>query len=239
MSTKSRASWASSDSTESCQRAAGSASAHTARRAGFASVAATISQSARARHPGRWPCTATLPRPRRAPRLLVPSMTSQHYPEGLVEDGETLAGQLLGDDEGRIDPDRRGVGHRDEAAPEALLVEVEGDLLVERPSALPVLHQLDTEEQAAPAHFPDGAVLLPEAPELREQDRPHPLRVRDQVFLQDDLERGEAGRGGERVAPVARRAEARVRPRLGAHEGGGRDHAREGKAAAHSLAHRH
>src|SRR5204862_3650637 len=40
-------------------------------------------------------------------------------------------------------------------------------------------------------------------------------RVRHEVFLHDDLERGEPRGRGERVAAVARRARARVGPRLG------------------------
>src|SRR6266853_2393531 len=211
MSTKSSASRASSDSTESCQRAAGSRAPHSACRAGLTSVAATISQSRRACQPGRWPCTATLPRPMRAPRRrLVSPMPLQDHAERLVQDGQALAREVLGDDEGRIDPDRGRVGHRHEPAPQALLVEIPGDLLPDRLAALPVLDQLDPQQEPPPAHLPDGAVLLLEALQLGEHDRADPVRVLDQVLVQDDLERGEPRRRGERVAAIAGRAEARV-----------------------------
>src|SRR5512144_1770899 len=240
ISTKSSVSAASSDSTEACQRAAGSRAAHSPRRAGRASVAATISQSRRACQPGRWPCTATFPRPMTAPRRrLVSPMPRQHRPQRLVQDGQALAGEVLGDEEGRIDPDRRRVGHRHEPAPQALLVEIAGDVLADRLAGLPVLDQLDPEQQTPATHLADGAVLLLEALELGEHDRAHPVRVLDQVLVEDDLERGEPRRGGERIAAVARRAEAWIGPRLGGGQGVGGDHAGEREAASHPLAHRH
>ena len=69
MSTKSRRAAPSRDSTESNQRAAGRRSAPTARRVGRVSLTATMSTSRRSSQPGRWPWTATLPRP------MIPPLT--------------------------------------------------------------------------------------------------------------------------------------------------------------------
>ena len=75
--------------------------------------------------------------------------------------------------------------------------------------------------------------------ELGQHDAAHAVGVLDQVFLHDDLEGGEASRGCERIAAVARRAGARVGPGLRARQEVRGDHAAQREPATHALAHGH
>ena len=173
-STKSSPSSASSDSTESASAPLAARSAPGVR-AGRRSVAATIPCRAAAASPagGR-------ERPRCRDRRSRPGvsevspMALERHSERFVQDGQSGPGGLLGDEEGRVDPDGRRVGHRHEAAPEALQVEIAGDALVERLAGLPVLDQLDAEQEPAAPHLAHRAVLLLQAPELREHDARRP-----------------------------------------------------------------
>src|SRR5260370_7807255 len=103
----------------------------------------------------------------RAPRRrLVSPMPLQDHAERLVQDGQALAREILGDDEGRIDPDRGRVGHRNEPAPQALLVEIPGDLLPDRLPALPVLHPPPPPPEPPPPPPPPPSLLLSHPPHL-------------------------------------------------------------------------
>src|SRR3990167_7362782 len=158
MSMKSNPSPARSSSAESYQRARGSRAAASARCAGRVSVTATISTSRRSSQPGRWPWTATLPSPMMAPRRIlghsfamtasVEPVPGEHGGERLFEDAEPLERSVLGDDEGRVDPDGGRVRHGDEAAPEALLVERLRHLLRGRLLRQAVPDELDAQHQA-------------------------------------------------------------------------------------------
>src|SRR4029453_8473515 len=139
------------------QRVAGAWATRTARCSGRASVPATISTSRRRRQPGRWPWRATLPRPMSAPRrILLEPVLSHDHPERLVENREPRERRVLADGERRIDADRRGVGHGDEAPPEAFLVERLRHRLRERLLRRPVAHQLDPEHQTFSADVADA-----------------------------------------------------------------------------------
>src|SRR5215475_1571536 len=183
MSTKSRSARVRSPSGDSYQRAPGSRSAASRRRAGSTSVVATISTSPRRSQPGRWPWTATLPRPTMAPRsTLVKPVRGEHRLQRLVEDGETGQRGVVRDDEGWIEPDHRAVAHGDQAAPQALLIERPGDVLRKRLLGAPVLHQLDTQHQPTPTDLPDGPIFLFQGVEPGEHHPSHPFSVLDEVF---------------------------------------------------------
>src|SRR5690606_29920201 len=62
-----------------------------------------------------------------------------------------------------------------------------------------ILHQLDAEEQTAAAHIADGGQLALHFLEAFEGDFADPARVLDQIFLLDDLDRGESGSARYRV----------------------------------------
>src|SRR2546429_6145272 len=132
-STKSRPVTPRRASTLSNQRAPGSRATASLRRAGSRSLTATISTPSLASQPGTWPSSATLPSPMMAPRSILPEpVLPRDGAQGLVEDrqpGERLG---LADDQRRVDADRRRVAHRDEAAPQAFLVERPGHLPPQR-----------------------------------------------------------------------------------------------------------
>src|SRR5499426_725390 len=213
MSTKSSGASDRSSAAVGYQRVPGAWATRTARCSGRASVPPTISTSRRRRQPGRWPWRATLPRPMSAPRriLLEPVLAHDHR-ERLVENREPRERGILADSERRVDADRRRVGHGDETPAQTFLIERLRHRLGERLLRRPVAHQLDSEHEALTAHVTDAAVLFLQLLEAAEHHLAHALGVLDEILLQDDLERGEAGRGGQRVAAVARRAGARVGP---------------------------
>src|ERR1700693_2838212 len=224
MSAKSRASRDRSSSAVSYRRRFGSRSASASRAAGRGSAAATIATSSRASHPGRWPCIATLPAPRIAPRsteffqsaatALSFSLTPREDGgQGLVEDVQPFHRCWLVDVQGWIDPDHRRIGHRDEASAQAFLEERLRPILRDELLRAAVFHELEAEEQALAAHVADDGVLLLHREELSEHRPAHLLGVLDEVLPGDDLERRQPGRGGERVASIRRRASARVRER--------------------------
>src|SRR5262245_2732720 len=221
------------------QRAPGAWATRTVRCSGRASVPPTISTSRRRRQPGRWPWRATLPRPMSAPRILLEPVLSDDHPERLVENREPRERGILADRERRVEADRRRVGHGDETPAQTFLVERLRHRLGERRLGRPVAHELDSEHEALTAHVTNAAVLFLQLLEAAEHHLAHSLGVLDEILLQDDLERGEAGRGGQRVAAIARRAGARVGPGLRGRGLLAGDHAGQRKAAAHPLADRH
>src|SRR6266704_2350685 len=150
MSTKSRPASARSASEESYHRAPGMCVASAARCAGRASVPATISTSCRRRQAGTCPWMAMLPNPMIAPRSILL--------EPVLADGG--AERLVADHERRVDADRGRVRHRDQAAPQALLVERLGDGLRERFLRRPVADELDAEHQPAAAHLAHAPVFF-------------------------------------------------------------------------------
>jgi hypothetical protein len=68
--------------------------------------------------------------------------------------------------------------------------------------ALAVLHQLQPEQQTAAAHVADQRVAPLHLVQPRQRLRADPGRVVDQAFALDHLERGQRGRGGDRVLLV-------------------------------------
>src|SRR6267143_805348 len=240
MSTKSSGSRSRSSSGESYQRASGRSRWHSARCPGRASAAAAIRTSGRSSQPGRCPWMATLPRPMIPPRrILLEIVLADDGLQGFVEDREPSQSGLFADHEGRVDAHGGRVGHGRQPPTQALLVEGLRDVLTERLLGPAILHELDAEQEAAAPDLAHHAVLLLQALEPLEHDGADPVRVLDEVLLEDDLERGEPRRRGERVAAVARRGRARVRPGLLAREIVRRDDGGEGEASAHALAHRH
>src|SRR5438309_4632162 len=240
MSTKSSGPPSSSPSGESSPRASGRRRWHSARCPGRASAAAAIRTSGRSSQPGRCPWMATLPRPMIPPRrILLEIVLADDGLQGFVEDREPGQSGLFADHEGRVDAHGGRVGHGRQPATQALLVEGLGDVLAERLLGPAILHELDAEQEAAAPDLPHHAVLLLQGLEPLEHDGADPVRVLDEVLFQDDLERGEPRRRGERIAAVARRGRARVRPGLLARQLLRRDHGGERKASAHALAHRH
>src|SRR6266581_3047527 len=183
---------------------------------------------------------AMLPNPMIAPRsILLEPVLADDGVQRLVQDCEPGQCLLFADHERRVDPDRGRVRHRDQAAPQALLVQRLGDGLREGLLRRPVTDELDAEHQPAAAHLADAPVLLLQRLEACEHDLADALGVGDEILLEDDLERGEPRGGGERVAPVARGASARVGPRLAGRDRVRGDHAGERESAAHALADRH
>src|SRR5436309_2477473 len=240
MSTKSRPASARSASEESYHRAPGMWVASAARCAGRASVPATISTSCRRRQAGTCPWMAMLPNPMIAPRsILLEPVLADGGAERLVEDREPGQCLLFADHERRVDADRGRVRHRDQAAPQALLVERLGDGLREPFLRRPVADELDAEHQPAAAHLAHAPVLLLQRLETGEHDLADALGVGDEVLFEDDLERGEPRCGGERVAAIARGAGTRVGPGLARGDRVRGDHAGERKSPAHALADGH
>src|SRR5213596_1008617 len=240
MSTKSRPASARSASEESYHRAPGMCVASAARCAGRASVPATISTSCRRRQAGTCPWMAMLPNPMIAPRsILLEPVLADGGAERLVEDREPGQCLLFADHERRVDADRGRVRHRDQAAPQALLVERLGDGLRERFLRRPVADELDAEHEPAAAHLAHAPVFFLQRLEPGEHDLADALGVGDEVLFEDDLERGEPRRGGERVAAIARGAGTRVGPGLASGDRVRGDHAGERKSPAHALADGH
>src|SRR5438034_11364868 len=164
MSTKSRPASARSASEESYHRAPGMCVASAARCAGRASVPATISTSCRRRQAGTCPWMAMLPNPMIAPRsILLEPVLADGGAERLVEDREPGQCRLFADHERRVDAARWRVRHRDQAAPEALLVERLGDGLRERSLRRPVAAELDAEPQPASAGLGHARARFPPA----------------------------------------------------------------------------
>src|SRR5713226_6829989 len=172
-------------------------------------------------------------------RILLELVLADDGLQGFVEDREPGQSGLFADHEGRVDAHGGRVGHGGQPATQALLVEGLRDVLAERLLGPAILHELDAEEKAAAPDLPHHAVLLLQGLEPLEHDGADPVRVLDEVLLEDDLEGGEPRRRGERVAAVARRGCARVRPGLLARQLLRRDDGGEGEASAHALAHRH
>src|SRR5437899_817960 len=84
-----------------------------ARRAGLDSATATSSRFGSAAKAGTWAFSATAPKPMTAPRslaMLEPLLLQRD--ERFFQDGGAAQGFGLGDDERRIDSERRVVGHR-------------------------------------------------------------------------------------------------------------------------------
>src|SRR5436309_2632218 len=240
MSTKSRPASARSASEESYHRAPGMCVASAARCAGRASVPATISTSCRRSQAGTCPWMAMLPNPMIAPRsILLEPVLADGGAERLVEDREPGQCLLFADHKRRVDADRGRVRHRDQAAPQALLVERLGDGLRERFLRRPVADELDAEHQPAAAHLAHAPVFFLQRLEPGEHDLADALGVGDEVLFEDDLERGEPRRGGERVAAIARGAGTRVGPGLASGDRVRGDHAGERKSPAHALADGH
>src|SRR4029450_9899417 len=214
MSTKSSDASDRSSAAVGYQRVPGAWATRTVPCSGRASVPPTISTSRRRRQPGRWPWRATLPRPTSAPRrILLEPVLSHDHRERLVENRGPRERRVLTGGERRVDADVRRVGHGDETPPEAFLVERLRHRLRERLLRHAVAHQLDPEHEALAADIADAPVLFLQLFRAPEHPLAPALGVLPRTLLQDDLEGGETGRGGERVAAVARRAGARVGPR--------------------------
>src|SRR5438876_982447 len=93
---------------------------------------------------------AMLPNPMIAPRsILLEPVLADDGVQRLVQDCEPGQCLLFADHERRVDPDRGRVRHRDQAAPQALLVQRLGDGLRERLLRRPVTDELDAEQQRA------------------------------------------------------------------------------------------
>src|SRR5438309_11469796 len=96
-----------------------------------------------------------------APRCILSEPVISHdHLERLVQDCEPRERRILFDRERRVDPDRWRVGHRDEPAAEAFLIERLGAGLGERLFGGSVANQLDAAPQAASATLAVTAVLL-------------------------------------------------------------------------------
>ena len=162
--------------------------------------------SGRPSHPGRCPWMATLPSPMTAPRsMLLEPVLADYRPRGPRRGwrGRVERG-LFADDQRRVDAHRRRIGHRGEPAPEALLVErlrrrpcraapwCGGP----RPARCPSI-------RPRPRTSPTHRYFSFSASSRVSMTRAHAVGVLDQVFLQDDLERGQPAADGERIAAVA------------------------------------
>src|SRR5205823_6206742 len=90
--------------------------------------------------------------------------------------------------------------HR-EAAPEALCGHGRPER-VRRSAALPVIDELESDEQAAAADVADLLVRCLELAEPPEQVLPSLAGALDEAFLLDSLEHRETGGGGQRVGDV-------------------------------------
>src|SRR3989442_13123696 len=105
---------------------------------------------------------ATLPNPITAPRsMLLEPVLSDDRPQGLVEDGEPIERGLFTDDQRRVYAHRRGIGHRGEPPPEALLVERLRHVPARRPLASAGPGPLHTQHQAAAPPPPHAHAALP------------------------------------------------------------------------------
>src|SRR5712664_3286776 len=142
---------------------------------------------------------------------------------------------LVGDDERRVDPHLRIVDHRDHAAREQRVEDPAGDFLVEQ-LARPGHDQIHAEHEAATAHIADDGNLVLPALHLGEHEGAQPAAMLDQLFVHDRLDRDVRSGRGERIAAIARRAAARIRPRLRERDLLANHDAAHGEAAAESLA---
>src|SRR5580700_522419 len=243
MSTKSRVSLDSSAAALSYQCALGQASRNESRRAANASVAATILTSLRDCHPGKWPFAATLPNPINAPRstrvVSVEPELTRDGGERFIEDVDAAHGFVLADDQRRVDANDLRIRHRNEAALQRLVEQSAGDGLIQRLLGRAIGDHFDADHQAASADVADEAVFLLQLLQGGEHQRSNPGRIFDQPVLENSLNGAKTGRGGQRIATVARRASARLAERLGGHALEGRGDGTEGKAAADPFADRH
>src|SRR5207247_3460080 len=117
--------------------------------------------SRRRRQAGTCPWRARLPTPTIAPRsMLLEPVLADDGAERLVQDREPGQCLLFTDHERRVDADRRRVGHRDQAAPQALLIERLGDGLRERRLRRSVTDELEAAHEPAAAHLADAPEFL-------------------------------------------------------------------------------
>src|SRR5215471_16279016 len=135
----------------------------------------------------------------------------------LVKNVDAVRGLVLVDDQRRIDANGMGIRHRDETTFQRLVEQGTGDGRIQRLLSALIGNHFNTNHQTAPPHVPDKAVLLLQRFKAIEQQRSHPRRVFDQVFLENDFHRAETGGSGQWVPAVARRASAWLAKWLGGH----------------------
>src|ERR1051325_9692190 len=107
--------------------------------------------------------------------------------EHLFHDVDSLFCRCFIDDEGRIYSDIGIVAHDDQAALQTFLENELARLFVELLLRLPVLHQLDSDEQAASPDVSDKREFRFEPHELLEHKRTHLRRVFYKPLFDDRL----------------------------------------------------
>src|SRR6266568_5828295 len=97
----------------------------------------------------------------------LPAAALLELAERVVEERQTLERGVLVDRQRRLEPHVRRVGHGEEPALHAALVDLLHDRAVERLLRRAVLHHLDADEQAGPSHVADEGAPLLHAAQLR------------------------------------------------------------------------
>src|SRR5438093_256270 len=176
-------------------------------------------------------------RPARTARAI--SSVTPHEGEDLVQDPEGRLRLLPRHGEGGVDAEVGVVDHADQPALQALLEDPDTHLLVQGLLRLPVLHELDADEEAFAVHVPDHLVALLQVVEPGE----HPLAqaggILDELVLFDDGHGSVDGRAGHRITAVARAGAGRVAPRRRPGDGLGGGEPGHREAGAEALAHGH
>src|ERR1700722_17778163 len=159
--------------------------------------------------------------------------------ERLIENVDPPQRLFLCEDERRVDANDIGIGHSDEAAFQRLMEERARDRLVQWSFGLAVGHELDADEQTAPAHVANEAVFFLHFLQRFEHDLSDSRRFLDELVLKDRLNRAKPRRGGQRIAAVARRTAAWLAEGRSRHALERRGDGAQRKAAAYALADRH
>src|SRR5215472_3037852 len=133
----------------------------------------------------------------------------------------------------------RAVDHRQKTSPYSSQVDLFHHRAVHRLSRLAAADDLDADQKAQTAHVADELETLLHCPQLAEHELTYRSGVLPELFLTDGAHRGERGRCGERITPVAGRGAGRIRPGLRLRHLGAGEHAADWKPGTKALAHRH
>src|SRR3989441_4075479 len=145
---------------------------------------------------------------------------------------------LIRDDERRVDAHLGVVDHRDPAAREQRVENPARHLLIAQ-CPRPGHHETHGEHETPAAHVADDRNLILPALHFGQHHRAEPAARLDQILLDNRSDRDVGRRRRERVAAIARRAAARIRPGLGERDRLAGHDAADREAAAEALAHEH
>src|SRR6476646_9265346 len=157
----------------------------------------------------------------------------------LIEDVDTAHCFVLSDDQRRVNANNVRIRHCDQATFQRLMEQGAGNRPIQRHLGRAIGNQFDADHQATSTDVADEAIFVLQLLECIEHQRADPGGIFDELFIEDGLDGGQAGRSGQWISAVAGRTPTWLSERFGGHTFERRRDGTEWKTAAYALADRH